>query len=91
MANTTSAKRAARSSKRKAAVNKSRSSQLKTSIRAVEEAIKAGNSEAAGKALKAAEPYLMRAAQKGIVHKRSASRKVSRLTIRVKGMSKTGT
>jgi len=57
---------------------------MKTTVRAVEEAIAAGNKSAAEAALKAAEPVLMRTAQKGIIHKNSAARKVSRLTARIR-------
>lgn len=87
MANTKSAKRAARHSDRRNIVNKSRASRMKTTVKNVEEAIKAGDKTAAEAALKVAEPVLMRTAQKGVVHKRSASRKVSRLTARIRGMS----
>ena len=86
MANTKSATKAARQAVRRTAVNKSRSSQLKSSVRKVEEAIAAGNKEAAKAALAAAEPVLMRSAQKQVVHKKAASRKVSRLTARLKAM-----
>jgi small subunit ribosomal protein S20 len=86
MANTKSATKAARQAIRRTAVNKSRSSQLKSSVRKVEEAIAAGNKEAAKAALAAAEPVLMRSAQKQVVHKKAASRKVSRLTARLKAM-----
>ena len=65
---------------RRTEVNKGRRSQMRGSIRKVEEAIAAGDKTQAQAALKAAEPLLMRAAQKGIVHKNAASRKVSRLT-----------
>ena len=87
MANTSSAKRAARVSMRRLEVNKSRRTRLKTDVRTVEEAIASGNKAVAEKALKAAEPMLMQSAQKGIVHKKTASRKVSRLTARVKSMT----
>lgn len=87
MANTSSAKRAARVSQRRLDVNKSRRTRLKSGVRTVEEAIAAGNKAAAEQAMKAAEPLLMRSAQKGIVHKKTASRKVSRLTARVKSMT----
>jgi len=86
MANTTSAKKAARKMVRRTAINKSRHTQMKSKVRAVEEAIAGGNVEAAHAALKAAEPALVRTAQKGVIHKRTASRKVSRLTARVKAM-----
>ena len=87
MANTSSAKRAARVSQRRLHVNKSRRTRLKTGVRTVEEAIASGNRAVAEQALKAAEPMLIRSAQKGIVHKKTASRKVSRLTARVKAMT----
>jgi len=83
MANTKSAKKAARKIARRTDVNKARRSQMRTFLRKVEEAISAGNRDAALAALKQAEPIIMRAAQKGVVHKHTASRKVSRLTHRV--------
>ena len=84
MANTSSAKKAARQAVRRTEVNKARSSRLKTEVRKVEEAIAKGDKAAAQAALKVAEPLLVRTAQKGAIHKRAASRKVSRLTARVK-------
>jgi len=69
-------------------VNKSRRSEMRTYVRKVEEALAAGDSAAASAALKQAEPVLMRAAQRGIVMKNTASRKVSRLTIRVRALAK---
>jgi small subunit ribosomal protein S20 len=86
MANTKSAKKAARQTVRRTEVNKTRRSRLKSSVRKVEEAIASGNKEAAVAALKAAEPVIARTAQKGIVHRRTASRKVSRLAKRVGAM-----
>jgi small subunit ribosomal protein S20 len=86
MANTKSARKAARQTLRRTAVNKSRSSQVKSSVRKVEEAIVSGDKEAAKAALAAAQPVLMRSAQKQIVHKNAAARKVSRLTARLKAM-----
>jgi small subunit ribosomal protein S20 len=86
MANTKSATKAARQTLRRTAVNKSRSSQVKSYVRKVEEAIASGNKDAAKAALAAAQPVLMRSAQKRIVHKNAASRKVSRLTARLKAM-----
>jgi small subunit ribosomal protein S20 len=83
MANTKSAKKATRKIARRTEVNKSRRSQMRTSMRKVEEAITAGNRDAALAALKQAEPVIMRAAQKGVMHKHTASRRVSRLTQRV--------
>jgi small subunit ribosomal protein S20 len=83
MANTTSAKKAVRKIERRTAVNRARRSQMRTFVRRVEEAIASGDATAAAQALHAAEPLIMRAAQKGIVHKNTASRKVSRLAHRV--------
>ena len=80
MANTKSAKKATRKIARRTEVNKARRSRMRTSLRNVEDAIVSGDKAAAQAALVAAEPALMRAARKGIIHKRLASRKVSRLT-----------
>jgi small subunit ribosomal protein S20 len=87
MANTKSAKKAARQAIRRTEVNKARTSRTRTAVRSVEEAIKAGDKDAAAKALRAAGPILARTAQKGVIHKKTASRKVSRLSARVKSMS----
>jgi small subunit ribosomal protein S20 len=86
MANTKSAQKAARQAVRRTAVNKSRTSRMKLSVRRVEEALTAGDKAAAKVALAAAEPILMRASQKGVVHKNAAARKVSRLAARVKAL-----
>jgi small subunit ribosomal protein S20 len=83
MANTKSAKKATRKIARRTAINKARRSRMRTSLRAVDDAISKGDKAAAQAALVAAEPSLMRAARKGIIHKKSASRKVSRLTHRI--------
>jgi small subunit ribosomal protein S20 len=83
MANTTSAKKATRKIERRTEVNKTRRSRMRTFVRSVEEAIAAGDKTAAAAALRAAEPEIMRAAQKGVVAKNSASRKVSRLSHRI--------
>jgi len=80
MANTKSARKATRKIARRTAVNKSRRSHLRTAIREAETAIAAGDKAAALTALKIAEPQLARAARKGVLHKKTASRKVSRLT-----------
>jgi small subunit ribosomal protein S20 len=79
MANTTSARKATRKIARRTEINKSRRSLLRNSVRKVEEAIASGDRNAATAALKSAEPVIMRAAQRGVVHKNTASRKVSRL------------
>jgi small subunit ribosomal protein S20 len=86
MANTKSAKKAARQTVRRTEVNKGRRSRLRSSVRKVEEAIASGNKQAAQAALKEAEPVIARTAQKGIVHRKTASRKVSRLVKRIGAM-----
>ncbi len=87
MANTSSAKKAVRKIARRTAVNKSRRSEMRTSVRKVEEAIAAKDSGVAAAALREAEPLVARAAQKGILHKNTAARKISRLTKRVKALA----
>ena len=87
MANTKSAKKAARQSTRRTVINKSRRSRVRTTVRKVEEAISAGDRAAALAAMAQAEPAIIRAAQKGIVHRNAASRKVSRLTLRIAKIS----
>ncbi|ERL46718.1 ABC phosphate transporter inner membrane subunit PstA protein [Candidatus Micropelagos thuwalensis] len=83
MANTKSAQKMVRKIAKRTEVNKARRSRMRSFIRSVEEAISAGNKSAAQEALKNAEPAIMRNGQKGILHKRAASRKVSRLSKRV--------
>ena len=83
MANTKSARKATRVIARRTEVNKSRRTVLRSSVRKVEEAIASGDKTVASAALKAAEPVIMRAAQRGVVHKNNASRKVSRLAHRI--------
>jgi small subunit ribosomal protein S20 len=83
MANTKSAKKAARKIARRTIVNKSRRSRLRNYVRKVEEAIAAGDRNQALAVMKEAEPQIMRAAQNGVLHKNSASRKVSRLVARI--------
>ena len=87
MANTPSAKKATRKIARRTAVNKNRRSRVRTFIRKVEEALAAGDREAAQAAFTAAQPELMRAATKGVLHRNTASRKVSRLAQRLKTLS----
>jgi small subunit ribosomal protein S20 len=88
MANTKSARKATRKIARRTIVNKARRSVLRNSVRKVEEAITKGDSTAAVAALKDAEPTIMRAAQRGVVHKNNASRKVSRLAHRIAKLAK---
>jgi len=83
MANTSSARKATRQIARRTMVNKSRRSRLRTAVVKIEEAIATGDRTSAQAALKDAEPVIMRAAQKGVIHKNAASRKVSRLAHRV--------
>lgn len=87
MANTSSAKKAVRKIAARTEVNRTRRGRVRSYVRKVEEAITAGDKNAAVAALKAAEPELMRAASKGVVHKNTASRKVSRLSARVKTLA----
>ncbi len=88
MANTTSAKKATRKIARRTAVNKSRRTRMRNSVRLVELAIEKGDRDGAVAAFKQAEPELMRAAQRSIVHKNNASRKVSRLTAQIAKLGK---
>jgi small subunit ribosomal protein S20 len=87
MANTKSAKKAARQATRRTEVNKARTSRARSAVRQVEEAIKSGNKAAAKDALKSAQPILASTAQKGVIDRKAASRKVSRLSARVKAMA----
>jgi small subunit ribosomal protein S20 len=87
MANTPSAKKAIRKIERRSAVNRARRSRIRTFIRKVEEAIAAGDKDGAAAALKAAQPEIMRGAQKGIFHRNAASRKISRLDSRIKAIT----
>ena len=87
MANTRSAKKMVRKIERRTEVNKARRSRVRTFGRQVEEAIASGDKTAAADALKAAQPELMRAVTKGVMHKNTSARKVSRLAARVKSMA----
>ncbi|MDP5306538.1 30S ribosomal protein S20 [Paracoccus spongiarum] len=87
MANTPQSKKRARQIERRTDINKARRSRIRTFLRKVEEAIASGNAEAARDALKAAQPELMRGVTKGVVHKNTAARKVSRLAARVKALA----
>ncbi|HEY6259451.1 MAG TPA: 30S ribosomal protein S20 [Xanthobacteraceae bacterium] len=88
MANTSSAKKAARQMARRTLINKARRSRLRSYVGKVEDAIATGDRALALAALGEAEPIIMRAAQQGIVHRNSASRKVSRLSHRVAALAK---
>lgn len=84
MANTRSAKKATRKIARRTEVNTARISRVRTFVRKVDEAVAAGDKSAAAAALKAAEPELMRAASRGVLHRLTASRKVARLAKKVR-------
>ncbi len=86
MANSPQAKKRARQNARRFDVNKARRSRIRTYLRKVEEAIAAGDQAAAQAALKEAQPELMRGVTKGVWHKNTAARKMSRLSARVKSI-----
>jgi small subunit ribosomal protein S20 len=88
MANTKSARKATRKIVRRTAINKARRSTLRNSVRKIEEAIASGDRTAALAAFKDVEPVIMRSAQRGVVHKNNASRKVSRLAHRIAKLAK---
>ena len=83
MANTPSAKKRARQTLRRTAVNRARISRIRTFVKRLEVALAAGNAEAATVALKQAEPEIARGVTKGVLHRNTASRKISRLAQRV--------
>ena len=87
MANTPSAAKAARKIARRTDINKSRRSRVRTYLRKVEEALASGDKAAAAAAFQAAQPEIARAAQKGVLHPNTASRKISRLNKRVKALA----
>ena len=87
MANSPQAKKRIRQTARRTEVNRNRRSRMRTYVRKVEEAIAAGDNDAAKAALRDAEPQLMRGAQKGVIEKNAAARKVSRLSARAKAMA----
>lgn len=86
MANSPSSKKRARQTERRTDVNKARRSRIRTYIRKVEEAIASGDKAAAAEALRVAQPEIMRGVTKGVTHKNTASRKVSRLAHRVEAL-----
>jgi small subunit ribosomal protein S20 len=87
MANSPQSKKRARQNERRFNVNKARRSRIRTFLRNVEEAIASGNKEAASDALRAAQPELMRGVTKGIFHKNTVARKMSRLSARIKAIA----
>ena len=88
MANTPSAKKRIRNTLRKTDINKSRRSRIKTFVKKVEDAIETKDAKSAMDSLKAAQPEIMRGVTKGVFHKNTASRKISRLSSRIKAISK---
>ena len=86
MANTPSAKKATRKIARRTATNGARRSRVRTFLRKVEEAIASGNKDAAFAAFREAEPEMRRAVSKGVFHRNTVSRKISRLSHRVKAV-----
>lgn len=87
MANTPQSQKRARQTERRTAINKARRSRIRTFLRKVEEAIAGGDADVAKVALQSAQPELMRGVTKGIVHKNTAARKMSRLSARVKALN----
>jgi len=86
VANHKSAEKRMRQTVRRTEVNKSRTSRIRTFVKKVETALATGDAGAAAAALKAAQPELQRGVTKGVLHKRTASRKISRLAQRVKAL-----
>lgn len=86
MANTSQSKKRARQNEARYAVNKARRSRIRTFLRKVEEAIAGGDKAVAAEALRAMQPELMRGVTKGVIHKNTAARKMSRLSARVKAL-----
>ena len=86
MANTPQAKKRARQNDARFQINKARRSRIRTFLRKAEEAIESGDKEAATSAVRALQPELMRGVTKGVFHKNTASRKMSRLSARVKAL-----
>lgn len=87
MANTRSAKKAIRKIERQTRVNRARRSRMRTYVRLVEEAIEKGDKQAAAEAFKSAEPEIIRTAARGVIHKNTAARKVSRLSRQIQKMA----
>ena len=86
MANSPQSKKRARQNEKRFAVNKARRSRIRTFLRKVEEAIASGDKDAASAALRAAQPEMMRGVSKGVLHKNTVARKMSRLSARVKAL-----
>ena len=87
MANTPQSEKRARQNERRFAINKARRSRIRTFLRKVEEALAAGNQEAAATALRNAQPEMARGITKGVLHTNTVARKMSRLSARVKALT----
>jgi len=87
MANTASARKRNRQTKRRTERNQARKSRMRTFVKKVETAIASGDKQAAGEALQAAQPEMQRAANKGVTHQNTVSRKLSRLSARIKALA----
>lgn len=84
MANHASAKKRAKQTPKRAKINSARKNRIKTFVKKIEAAITAGDAEAAAAAFKAAQPEIMRGVSKGVMHKKTAARKISRLSAKLK-------
>lgn len=87
MAHTPSAKKRIRQTKRRTQINRARVQRIRTFLRKVEHAIASGDKAEASSAFRAAQPELMRGVNKGVVHRNTAARKLSRLSARIKTLS----
>lgn len=87
MANTASARKRIRQTRKRTVVNHARKSRMRTFVKKVEAAIASGNKQDAVVALQAAQPEMQRAAGKGVVHKNTVARKLSRLATRIKTLA----
>jgi small subunit ribosomal protein S20 len=87
MANTASARKRNRQTQRRTERNQARKSRMRTFVKKVETAIASGNKQVAGEALRAAQPELQRAAGKGVAHRNTIARKLSRLSARIKALA----
>jgi ribosomal protein S20 len=86
MANHKSAEKRIRQTARRTEINRNRVSRIRTFVKKVESAIQSGNKAEAAEAFKAAQPEMMRGASKGVLHKNTVSRKLSRLSARIKAL-----
>jgi small subunit ribosomal protein S20 len=86
MANTASARKRIRQTRRRTERNQARKSRMRTFVKKVEAAIAGGDKAAATEALRAAQPEMQRAAGKGVTHRNTVARKLSRLSARIKGL-----